>query len=140
MVKKISKLTSSTKILTLENVIGLLLAILIIFDLKVEEPICKLINTNMGKILSIIVAILLFVVVHPIVGILFIIYVYQCFMSVIPNTQNENNKAVLLDKLNPPNELQVEEEVIQTRAPIKNKDLNNNVVFTPYAKNVGSPF
>jgi len=140
MVKKIVKLTSSTKILTLENVIGILLAILIIFDLKVEEPICNLINTNMGKLLSVIVAVLLFVVIHPIVGILFIIYIYQCFMSVMPSRQNETNKAAVLEKLNPPTELQVEEEIILNRAPIKNKDLHNNVEFTPYAKNVGSPF
>jgi hypothetical protein len=73
----------STNLLSLENVIGVLLAILIIFDLKVEEPICKLINTNVGKVMSLIVAILLFAMVHPIVGILFVIYLYQCFNSVI---------------------------------------------------------
>ena len=33
--------------LTLENVIGVLLAILILFDLKIENTICKLLNTPM---------------------------------------------------------------------------------------------
>ena len=141
MVKRISKLPStnllSLKVLTLENVIGVLLAILIIFDLKVEEPICKLINTTTGKIMSLIVAILLFAIVHPIVGILFVIYVYQCFNSVV--SHNEVNKASMLEKLNPQYELQVEEEVILNKAPIKNQNLNNNVEFAPYSINVGNP-
>lgn len=136
MVKRISKLPS-TKLLTLENVIGVLLAILIIFDLKVEEPICKLINTNGGKVMSVIVAVLLFAMVHPIVGILFVIYVYQCVNSVI--SHNEVNKASMLEKLNPPQVLQVEEEVILNKAPIKNQNLNSNVEFSSYSVNVGSP-
>jgi Na+/phosphate symporter len=127
----------STKLLSLENVIGVLLAILIIFDLKVEEPICKLINTNVGKVMSLIVAILLFVMVHPIVGILFVIYLYQCFNSVI--SHNEVNKASMLEKLNPPLVTQVEEEVILNKAPIKNQNLNGNVEFASYSVNVGSP-
>jgi len=136
MVKKISKLPS-TKILTLENLIGLLLAILIIFDLKVEEPICKLINTTGGKLVSVIVAILLFIMVHPIVGILFLIYMYQCFNSV--SSPSETSKTTLMTQLNPPYVLQVEEEVILNKAPIKNQNLNNNVEFSPYSVNVGSP-
>ena len=78
MVKKMVKLPSTQKLLTLENVIGLLLAILIIFDLKVESSICRLINTNVGKIFSLVIIVLLFIFVHPIVGILFLIYLYQC--------------------------------------------------------------
>ena len=35
-------------IMTLENVIGLLLAILILFDLKIEQPISKLLNTPLS--------------------------------------------------------------------------------------------
>jgi len=136
MVKKLSNLPS-TKLFTLENLIGVLLAILIIFDLKLEVHICKLLNTNMGKILSIIVALLLFGIVHPIVGILFIIYVFQCFNSV--SSPSEENKASVLEKLNPPHELQVEEEIILNRAPIKNQGLNNNVEFSNYSVNVGSP-
>jgi hypothetical protein len=136
MVKKLSNLPS-TKLFTLENVIGVLLAILIIFDLKVEVHICKLLNTNMGKIVSLIIALLLFGIVHPIVGILFIIYVFQCFNSV--SSPSEENKATVLEKLNPPQELQVEEEIILNRAPIKNQGLNNNVEFSNYSLNIGSP-
>jgi hypothetical protein len=75
--------------------------------------------------------------VHPIVGILFVIYLYQCFASVI--SHNEVNKASMLEKLNPPIVRQVEEEVILNKAPIKNQNLNGNVEFVSYSVNVGSP-
>jgi hypothetical protein len=78
MVKKLTKLPKPSNLFTFENVVGLLLAILIIFDLKLEEPLCKLLNTNMGKVMSFVVIVLLFIFVHPIIGILFLIYIYQC--------------------------------------------------------------
>ena len=135
MVKKIVKLPSTQKLLTLENVIGLLLAILIIFDLKVESSICRLINTNVGKIFSLVIIVLLFIFVHPIVGILFLIYLYQCLNV----NHNENTKLDILQKLNPPKTFQVEEEVILMKAPIKNQNQNNNVEFNDYLKHVGTP-
>ena len=135
MVKKMMKLPSTQKLLTLENVIGLLLAILIIFDLKVESSICRLINTNVGKIFSLVIIVLLFIFVHPIVGILFLIYLYQCLNV----NHNENTKLDILHKLNPPKTFQVEEEVILMKAPIKNQNQNNNVEFNDYLKNVGTP-
>jgi hypothetical protein len=135
MVKKMMKLPSTQKLLTLENVIGLLLAILIIFDLKVESSICRLINTNVGKIFSLVIIVLLFIFVHPIVGILFLIYLYQCLNV----NHNENTKLDILQKLNPPKTFQVEEEVILMKAPIKNQNQNNNVEFNDYLKNVGTP-
>ena len=134
MVKKMVKLPSTQKLLTLENVIGLLLAILIIFDLKVESSICRLINTNVGKIFSLVIIVLLFIFVHPIVGILFLIYLYQCLNV----NHNENTKLDILQKLNPPKTFQVEEEVILMKAPIKNQNQNNNVEFNDYLKNVGT--
>jgi predicted membrane protein len=137
MVKKMVKLPSTQKLLTLENVIGLLLAILIIFDLKVEAPICKLINTTMGKLFSLVVIILLLVFVHPIVAILFFIYLYQCLMN--NSNHSENTKLNILQNLNPPKVVQVEEEVILNKAPIKNQNQNNNVEFNDYVNNVGCP-
>jgi len=137
MVKKIMKLPKSNNLLTFENIIGVLLAILIIFDLKIEEPICKLINTNMGIISSVFVVVILIVFVHPIVGILFLIYLYQCSNKTgVYSQQNKNN---VLQELNPPQTLQVEEEVILNNAPIKNQDQNNDVEFNAYSNNVGSP-
>jgi predicted membrane protein len=125
-----------SKYITLENVIGVLLAILIIFDLKIEESICKVLNTPMGMISSGILLIILFVMLHPVIGILFLIYLYQCMQT--NRLYNEESKTKILNQLNPVYEQQVEEQVILEKAPIKNQNRNNNVEFSPYSVNVGS--
>ena len=134
MVKK--AMSNSNNLFTFENIIGLLLAILIIFDLKVEEPICKLINTNMGLLSSVVVVLLLAIFVHPIVGILFLIYLYQCANK--SGSYSQENTNTVLQQLNPPTSLQVEEEVIYDKAPIKNQNKDNNVEFSAYSVNVGT--
>jgi predicted membrane protein len=125
-----------SKYITLENVIGVLLAILIIFDLKIEESICKVLNTPMGMVSSGILLIILFVMLHPVIGILFLIYLYQCMQT--NRLYNEESKTKILKQLNPVYEQQVEEQVILEKAPIKNQNRNNNVEFSPYSVNVGS--
>jgi hypothetical protein len=125
-----------SKYMTLENVIGVLLAILIIFDLKIEESICKVLNTPMGMVSSGIIVILLFIMLHPVIGILFLIYLYQCMQT--NRLYNEESKTKILKQLNPVYEQQVEEQVILEKAPIKNQNRNNNVEFSPYSVNVGS--
>jgi len=124
---------------TLENIIGVLLAILIIFDLKIETTICKLLNTPTGVISSVIIVIILFTMLHPVIGILFLIYIYQC-MQQYPMTHGETTKTKILQKLNPEYEQQVEETVILEKAPIKNQNKHNNVEFSPYFVNVGSTY
>jgi hypothetical protein len=132
MVNKIS-----SNLFTLENVVGILFAVLIIFDLKIEQPICNLINTPVGIISSIIIVGLLFVVMHPVIGILFIIYLYQCVQK-NNNIYSETTKNQMFHQLNEPSNTHVEESVILEKAPIKNQNQNNNVSFTPYLVNVGS--
>ena len=137
MVKKLIKIPKSDNLFTFENIIGVLLAILIIFDLKVEEPICNLINTKLGLLSSIVIVLLLIVFVHPIVGILFLLYLYQC--SNKTNSYSQETKNDILQQLNPPSSLQVEEEVILNRSPIKNQNRDNSVEFSAYSVNVGTP-
>jgi len=112
----------------LENVIGLLLAVLIIFDLKLEEPLQSALNTTPGIIFSFIIVVILFGTVNPIIGILFIIYLYQNYSK---KNYHEKKKDDILKRLNPPNVMQVEEEIILQRAPIVNQNQNKNVSFIP---------
>ena len=131
MVRKISN-----DLFTLENVVGVLLAVLIIFDLKIEQPICKLITTPVGIISSVIIAVLLFGIMHPVIGILFLIYLYQCVKK--NSSDGERKKQNVLQRLNEPSNTQVEEGIILERAPIKNQNQNNNVTFSPKLINVGT--
>ena len=123
-------------IMTLENIIGLLLAILILFDLKIEEPISKLLNTPLGIIMSLLIVIIMFYMMNPVIGILFLIYLYQTVKH--DSVYNTVNKDKILSKMNPPKTFEVEEQIILERAPIKNQNQNNNVSFKPTSNIVGS--
>ena len=114
-------------IFTLENAIGLLLAILIIFDLKVEENISKLLNTPLGIIFSLLVVILLFIFMNPIVGILFLIYLYDTIKDVPTLIKDTKMKA-----MNPIPQTQLEESIIRDKVPIVHSAQHNQVTFQPY--------
>ena len=96
------------------------------FDLKIEKPILNLINSPIGIIFSIIFIIIIFICLNPIIGVLFLIYL---FIN-IKEARNPNRNNVL-QNLNPPQEMQVEEEIIFVNAPIKNQNKGNNVSFQP---------
>ena len=117
---------SKYQLFSIENIIGVLLAILILFDLKIERPIINLINTPIGIIFSLIFVIILFVCLNPIIGILFLIYLFLNIKDIRKVTRNN-----ALHTLNPPREMQVEEEIILVNAPIKNQNKGNNVSFQP---------
>ena len=111
---------------SIDNIIGVLIAVLIIFDLQIEKPIINTIKTPIGMIFTVIFAIILFVCLNPIIGILFLIYLFMNFKDSLNPTKN-----TILNQLNPPKELQVEEEIIFMNAPIKNQNKGNNVSFQP---------
>ena len=52
-----------SNLLSLENAIGILLAVLIIFDLSLEVPLSNALNTNVGMVFSIIIVVILFILV-----------------------------------------------------------------------------
>ena len=114
---------------TLENGIGLLLAILIIFDLKVERNISNLLNTPLGIISSLLMVILLFIFMNPIVGLLFLIYLYDTIQT---SNLSSILKDVKMKAINPIPQTQLEESVINDKEPIINSGENNNVSFQPY--------
>jgi len=116
-------------IFTLENGIGLLLAILIIFDLKVERELSNLLNTPLGIITSLLMVILLFIFMNPIVGLLFLIYLYDTIQTSNLSTIIKDTK---MKALNPIPQSQLEENVIKDKRPIINSGQNNNVSFQPY--------
>ena len=122
--------------MTLENIIGLLLAILILFELKIEDPISKLLNTQIGLTMSLLIVIIMFYMMNPVVGILFLIYLYKSIKY--DTVYSSVNKDKIMKKMNPTKTFEVEEQIILERAPIKNQNQNNNVSFKPTALIVGS--
>ena len=122
---------SRYQLFSIDNIVGVLLAILILFDLKIERPIINLINSPIGIIFSLIFAIILFICLNPIIGILFLIYL---FMNI--KDARKTVRTNVLQDLNPPKQMQVEEEVILVKAPIKNQNQGNNVSFQPIVETI----
>uniref|UniRef100_A0A6C0EUU8 Uncharacterized protein n=1 Tax=viral metagenome TaxID=1070528 RepID=A0A6C0EUU8_9ZZZZ len=124
---------STFKLFSIQNIIGVLLAILILFDLKIENPIVNVINTPIGIIFSLVFVVILFICLNPIIGVLFLIYL---FINIKQADNYSYNKNKILRNLNPPPETQVEEEVILNKAPIKNQNQGSNVSFIPLVESL----
>ena len=137
---KLNKMMKKSNLLNFENLLGLLLAVLIVFDLKMERNIANVINSPVGIVLSLVLVVVLFIFMNPIVGLLFLIYVYETVKyssSFLHNyTQPvEKVKRNIMNKLNLANEVnkdEVEVKVIDKMAPIVNKNQNNNQEFVPH--------
>ena len=72
---KISK--SVQKMINADIVVAILLAILITFELKVEEDIRQFMNSALGLLVCSLGAILMFIYLNPLVALLFIVYFYE---------------------------------------------------------------
>ena len=64
-------------VISFENILGLVFALLILFEFKFESGIRNMMNSHAGMILSFVVLILLFIYMNPIVGLLFLIVIYE---------------------------------------------------------------
>jgi hypothetical protein len=124
---KISK--SVQKMINADIVVAILLAILITFELKVEEDIRQFMNSALGLLVCSLGAILMFIYLNPLVALLFIVYFYE-------NVRHDNLHSGLYDKYTNKNVLDslvksskiskkkqdvVEIETIKKMAPIVQK-------------------
>lgn len=116
--------------LTYENSLGLLLAILILFDFKFEKDVINVINTPLGLTSSLLVAIILLITMNPVIGILFLIYLYET-IKLSDKPLMKDKKTINMEKMNPLVSNTVEENVIMNKNPIVNQGKHSNVSFKP---------
>lgn len=143
---KTKSLTNKMKLKSLisfENLLGLVLAVLIVFDFKPEKDIQNVINSPPGMIISLVLLVVIFIFMNPIIGLLFLIFLYetvktQGFLNPSIFSNSENTKSNFLNKLNLANDNDkmqrdsVEYEVINNMAPIVKKTENSGSVFVPH--------
>ncbi len=129
----------NNKLFTMENALGLILAILIIFQVLPSVSIANTINNPMGIIISLILVVILFVIMNPIIGFLFLIYLYE----IIQLSNNFNKQLIPVSRsrdlmnLNQDQQTtQLEEVVIKAMAPIKNENQGNNVSYSPVLEKI----
>ena len=135
------QLMKQTKLLfTLDNIVGLILAILIFFDFKVENDFKDILNTPPGMILALVLLIIIFIFMNPIVGLLYLIYIYECVKDTALHPSKFNGSSIMkqnvLNQLNNnpqrKKEDNVDYEIINKMAPIVKKRENSNSIFVPH--------
>jgi len=118
----------------LENTMGLILAIFILFNLLPNTNVCRQMNQPVYIILYLIFTVILFVTLNPIVGFLFLVYGYL----LISKGTRESKRNETLKKMNPEKETGLEEMVIQNSdfARIKHQDEDQSTRVKPILEKI----
>ena len=122
-----------------ENLLGFLLAVLIVFEFKIEENVREFMNTVVGMVSCIVLLIYMFMCFNPLIAILFLIYFYENirFDDVSSNIYDNKTKPNLLsslqssvkDMINKKDIVEI--ETIKKMAPIIKKRENMSATFKP---------
>jgi predicted membrane protein len=123
--------TKKSSLVTIDNLLGLILAILIIFQIRPKPEDSNLLNSPVGIIISLVLVVILFITLNPVVGLLALIYLYEIIRhspNYVKNTKDEN-----IQKMNSPKEVQLEELLIRDSeyTRIKNQNMDRDTEVKP---------
>jgi predicted membrane protein len=135
---------------SVELVLFLAFVLYVILPMNTPESVKPFVNSPMGLLFFFCVTVVLFAYTNPILGVLYILVVYEALRRssdtfknpraiVMEYEPSQKNKDITLQKMNPVrNEKTVEEEVIEARAPI-NRSPPMEIVqtsFKPVSKTI----
>lgn len=127
---KSNRLEKVGSLFNLDNAVGLILAFLIL--LQIEPPLWWVNQLNQPlSILALLgVTLFLFLTMNPVVGLLFMIYIYELLRQSMSVDQARNDE---LARMNPRNPMSVEEYVIERSdySRIKNQNENKDSEVEP---------
>ena len=110
-------------LLNLDNAVGFILACLIL--LQVEPPLWWInqLNQPLSIIVLLGITLFLFITMNPVVGLLFMIYIYELLRQTMSVDQVRNSE---LARMNAPTPMSVEEYVIEKSDYSRIKNQNEN--------------
>jgi len=127
---KSNRLEKVGTLFNLDNAVGLILAFLIL--LQIEPPLWWInqLNQPLSIVALLGVTLFLFLTMNPVVGLLFMIYIYELLRQTMSVDQARNDE---LARMNPRNPMSVEEYVIEKSdySRIKNQNENNDSEVEP---------
>ena len=127
---KSNRLEKVGTLFNLDNAVGLILAFLIL--LQIEPPLwwVNQLNQPLSIVALLGVTLFLFLTMNPLVGLLFMIYIYELLRQTMSVDQVRNDE---LARMNPRNPMSVEEYVIERSdySRIKNQNENNDSEVEP---------
>jgi predicted membrane protein len=118
-------------LVSIDNLLGVILAILIIFQIRPKPNDSNVLNTPLGIILSLVLVVILFITLNPVVGLLALIYLYEIMRH--STGYVKAGKTEMMQKLNTPKEVQLEEALIRDSeyTRIKNQNMDRDTDVTP---------
>ena len=125
-----------TTITIFENILGIILAVFIIFKILPNTSVSRELNHPVYVILFLVFVVILFLTLNPIVGILFLVYGYQLLMNGQSDPTYKRQQEMV--KMNPEKNVELEEVIIQNSsfARIKNKDEGQTTRVQPILEKV----
>ena len=125
-----------TTVMIFENILGVILAVFIIFKILPNTSVSRQMNNPVYVILFLVFLVILFLTLNPIIGVLFLIYGYQLLMNGKSDPTYKRNQEIR--KLNPERNLDLEEVIIQSSnfTRIKNKDEDQDTSVQPILEKV----
>lgn len=125
-----------TTVMIFENILGIILAVFIIFKIFPNTSVSRQMNNPVYVILFLVFLVILFLTLNPIIGLLFLIYGYQVLMNGRSDPTYKRNEEIR--KMNPEKEMDLEEIVIQSSnfTRIKNKDEDQDTRVQPILEKV----
>lgn len=122
-------------------VLGVVFILYLLLDAKTPEPIAEYIDTPVGNIVVVLIAISTFYYSNPIVGILGVVVAYEVIRRsklasrtkflVNQVLSNESSKFKTMEKLNVRREISLEEEMVGKMAPLVKYDISSNTSYKP---------
>ena len=137
---------SLKKMLMVENHPQFLLALLfvfyILFNVEMPSNLAKMINTNVGNAVVLVIALSLFCHAEPIVGILGLVVAYELIrraghgiaaIDVKKHLPTENTKEKVMKTIQPPNQGNLEEQTVKNMVPLVGEPLETPAEYKPIA-------
>ena len=118
-------------LVSIDNLLGLILAILIIFQIRPKPQDSNILNSPLGIIGALVLVTILFLTLNPVVGLLALIYLYEIMRH--STGYVKAGKTETMQKLNSPKEVQLEEALIRDSeyTRIKNQNMGQDTDVKP---------
>ncbi len=121
------------KLSLVEQILGALFIIYIVLPINAPEFISNMVDSPLGMASIFAITVFLFCSTNPIIAVLYIFVAYELLrrssnatgkfavVQYVPSQKNKDNK---MKKMNPPKKRTLEEEMVDTLAPIGHSDLS----------------
>ena len=134
------------KLLMIENqpqcMLALLFIFYILFNVEMPQNLAKLINTNIGNAVVLVIALSLFYHAQPLVGILGLIVAYELIrraghgiaaIEVKHHVPSEKVKEKVMENVQPPYQGNLEEQTVKNMVPLVGEPLATPAEYKPVA-------